>query len=53
MSKKEIQSIYSEKIRLISKDSFGDSLIISLKNSEKRLSISIAEQIQVSQGANL
>ena len=45
--------IPGNKIRLISKDSFGDSLIISLKNSEKRLSISIAEQIQVSQGANL
>ena len=45
--------IPGNKIRLISKDSFGDSLIISLKNSEKRLSISIAEQIQVSQGASL
>ena len=45
--------IPGNKIRLISKDSFGDSLIISLKNSEKRLSISIAEQIQVSQGVSL
>ena len=36
------------KITLISKDKFGDSVVISLKNNEKRLAFSVANQIHVS-----
>jgi len=42
-----------KKIQLISKDKFGDSVIIKLSNVKERLSFSVASQVQVSFGANI
>ena len=42
-----------KKIRLMSKDKFGDSVIIKLSNVKERLSFSVASQVQVSFGANI
>ena len=41
--------IPGKEISIISKDKFGDSVIISLHESEKRISLSVARQIFVSQ----
>jgi len=41
------------KIRLISKDKFGDSVIINLNKNKKRLAFSVANQIQVSLEVNI
>ena len=41
--------IPGKEISIISKDKFGDSVIISLHESEKRISLSVARQICVSQ----
>ena len=41
------------KITLISKDKFGDSVVISLSNDQKRLAFSVANQIHVSLEADI